>query len=337
MAEKKIIYGDVVSDVTIKQGENGLEASFQLVSERLRMSEGRWVSDGKDHRWVNVTGKQAEIARDHWGKGAAVAVYGNIHGYEDKGNVQRERIYADAVFPRLTDEQWQLERISRTHERAEPSVTEALAEREEPLPSSFDREQEAAKALRFAAGMRAAGVGAKDREHHEQGQGDDLKLDVRRHLDVLRLDVKGHEPESNNLRYERARDVVMDFDRRSDRAYAAAGPFSEPYLEQPLGAQLLVKHLGDIAKVAADARFEDYVAKELGLSPYEQKQWNGDEEQTGRVFPADTAEGRERIQEVTAGIRQSLDEELQAGIRSREVNVPPQPGRSPAPSFHHGR
>lgn len=160
---------------------------------------------------------------------------------------------------------------------------------------------------------------------------DAVKEDGLKFLSVLKLGVEGLDVASNDSRYRQAGKVLAEFELLEDAAYEAAPALAEPNLEPPFGAELLLRHRGNLAAVVADDRFEDHVTAALGLSSYERAVHDEDGARYEWVDPADSDEARSRIRETAAWIRQTLEAQLGEKISARLHEIVPPVDREDIP------
>lgn len=125
-------------------------------------------------------------------------------------------------------------------------------------------------------------------------------------LEELKLGVDGQGTQADSERLAKAKEVLKDFEEKSDRAYAAASWPDEPSLIEPFGASLLVQHDGNLSAVLTDPAFRDTVTTALGLDPYEQRIPDEDGGRDERIYPAETEEGLKEIAGTIAGLEDSL-------------------------------
>lgn len=89
-------------------------------------------------------------------------------------------------------------------------------------------------------------------------------------MEELKLGVSGHGTPADTERLAKATKALEDFEKESDRAYAAAKWPDEPWLVEPFGAKLLVRHGGNLSVVLTDPSLEKEVINAMGLDQYEQ-------------------------------------------------------------------
>lgn len=132
---------------------------------------------------------------------------------------------------------------------------------------------------------------------------------VRELLEELKLGVDGQDKRADSDRLAKAKEMIKDFEEKSERAYAAARWPEEPWLAEPFGAALLVRHGGNLSAVVADPAFEDTLITAMGLDPYEQSIPDEDGGREERIEPAETVEGRQEIADMMTALRDALTAE----------------------------